>query len=198
MDQRSHTVEQDLKDIAQTRLEISRKMHLLDEEIRAQLQGIKVTSSGIAAIAAEIAKDVGYTTARMLNPARQLDRRPLAVLAGVVLFGYAISMLEKRLRRPKVYPYYPPETQGVPIMPSESKEGEKVKSGVYPYFPERRGRSSFPADAWDEIKNSLQTEIRHSQKAVMYSLRAFARNAAKQIVPALLGSLQPRSRISRR
>jgi len=198
MDQRSYAIEQDLKDIAQTRAEISRKVHLLDEEIRAQLQGIKVTSSELATIAAAIAKDVGHTTTRLLNPARQLDQRPMAVLAGVVLFGYAISMLEKRLRRPKVYPYYPSETQGVPIMPSESKEGDKTKSGVYPYFPERRNRSSFPAGAWSEIKNSFRSEIRHSQKAVMCSLRAFARDAAKQIVPALLGSLQPRSRISRR
>lgn len=198
MDQRSYAIEQDLKDIAETRAEISRKLDLFDEEVRAQVKGITVTSSEIATIAATIAKDAGLAATRLLNPVRQLDQRPMAVLAGVVLFGYAISMLGKRLRRPKVYPYYPPETQGVPIMPSGSKEGEQMKSGVYPYFPERRDRSSFPAGAWSEIKHSFRSEIRHSQKAVMYSLRAFARDAAKQIVPALLGSLQTRSRISRR
>ncbi len=198
MDQRSYAIEQDLKDIAQTRAEISRKLHSLDEEIQAQLQGIRVTSSEIAMLAADIAKDVGLTATRLLNPARRLDQRPLAVLSGLILFGYAMSRLERRLRRQKVYPYYPPRTQGVPIMPSESEEGHKPKSGVYPYFPERRAQSSFPAGAWSDIKNSVRTEIRHSQHAILYSLREFARDVSKQIVPALLGSLQPRSRGSRR
>ncbi len=43
MDQRANIVEQDIKDILESRLEISRKIQLLDGKARYELENMKTT-----------------------------------------------------------------------------------------------------------------------------------------------------------
>ena len=197
MDQRANIVEQDIKDILETRLEISRKIQLIDEKARYELENMKTALSGLA----ETGKDFLDQSTRVLDPVRQMNARPWVVLGGVMLVGSAISLLEKKFRRAKVYPYYPPQAHGAPVMPSEGeKEGQETEPGVYPYFPEgheglkeatRKSRPSFSSDLWSDVKGTVQTEMGRSRDAIGYALREFTRDMAKEIVPMLLKSLLP-------
>ena len=206
MDQRTNIVEQDIKDILETRLEISRKIQLLDDKARYELENMKMTLSGLTNNVAETGKEFIDQSARALNPVHHMNVRPGAALAGMVLFGVVIGMFEKRFRRAKVYPYYPPKAHGVPVMPSEGKEENgEIESGVYPYFPEGhheeadRSRSSFSSDLWSDVKANISAEIQRSKGALGYAIREFARDMAKEVVPVILRSMGPSlSRGSRR
>ena len=205
MDQRTNIVEQDIKDIFETRLEIGRKIQLLDEKARYELENMKMKFSGLAANAAETGKEFIDQSTRTLNPVHHMNVRPWAALAGVVFFGFAIGMFEKRFRRARVYPYYPPKAHGAPVMPSEAEEeSEENQPGVYPYFPEerrgsKRGGSSFSSDLWNDVKTDIAKEMQRSKDAVGYALREFARDMAKEIVPTILRSMaSSQSRGSRR
>ncbi len=204
MDQRANIVEQDIKDILETRLEIGRKIQLLDEKTRYELENMKTKLSGLAINAAETGKEIIGQSTRVLNPAQQMNARPWAALAGLVLFGFVVGMFEKRFRRAKIYPYYPPKAHGVPVMPSEGEEKNgETEPGVYPYFPEGRrepkGHSSFSSDLWSDVKTNVRAEIQRSQGAMGHILREFARDMAKEVVPVILRSMAPSlSRGSRR
>ncbi|WHZ25963.1 MAG: hypothetical protein OJF51_000758 [Nitrospira sp.] len=198
MDQRTNIVEQDIKDILETRLEISRKIQLLDEKARYEMENMKTTLSGLAANVAETGKEFIDRSARTLNPVPHMNGRPWAALAGIVLFGVAIGMFEKRFRRAKVYPYYAPKAHGVPVMPSEGEEESgETRSGVYPYFPgghqeeANRSRSSFSSDLWSDVKANISAEMERSKGALGYAIREFARDMAKEVVPAILRSMGP-------
>jgi hypothetical protein len=205
MDQRANIVEQDIKDILETRLEISRKIQLLDGKARYELENMKTTLSGLAGNVAETGKEFIDQSARTLNPVHHMNGRPWAAVAGMVLFGVVIGMFEKRFRRAKVYPYYPPKAHGVPVMPSEGEEKSgETESGVYPYFPEgqqeaSRSPSSFSSDLWSDVKANISAEMQRSKGALGYAIREFARDMAKEVVPAILKSMGPAlSRGSRR
>lgn len=204
MDQRANIVEQDIKDILETRLEIGRKIQLLDEKTRYGIENMRTTLSGVVANVAETGKEFIDHSTRTLNPVRQMNARPWAALAGVVLFGVVIGMFEKRFRRAKVYPYYPPKAHGAPVMPSEGeKESREIESGVYQYFPEGhqksdKGHSSFISNLWSDVKDTVHAETHRSKEAMGYALREFARDMAKEIVPTILRSLSSQSPGSRR
>ena len=199
MDQRANIIEQDIKDIVQTRLEISRKIQLIDEKARYELESMKMKLSDLTSGMAETGKKFIDQSVRTLNPVRQVNVRPWAAIAGVVLFGYVIGMWEKQHRRAKVYPYYPPQAHAAPVMPSEGKaEGKETEPGVYPYFPEgqregSRGHSSFASSLWSEMRGDVRTEIQRAKEAIGYALREFARDMTKEIVPTILKSLMPPS-----
>jgi hypothetical protein len=211
MDQRSAVVEQDIKDIAETRLEISRKLQLIDEQARHELENLKAKWSGLTDNVAEAGKDIMNLSSRALNPTRQMAVRPWVALAGLVLAGYAIGMVRKRFRG-KVYPYYPPQAEGAPVMPSEGQEEEQeTKPGVYQYFPEqrpdsdqgsglrsgqesRRDRPSFASEVWSEVKGTVETEMQRSKDAIRQAVGQFTRDMAKEIVPTILKSIFPPSR----
>jgi len=204
MDQRANIIEQDIKDILETRLEIGRKIQLLDEKARYGMENVKEKLSSLTADMAETGKIFMDQSTRTLNPVHQMNARPWAALAGVVLFGFAIGMFEKRFHRAKIYPYYPPKAHGVPVMPSEGEEKNgETEPGFYPYFPEghrgSKGRSSFSSDLWSDVKTSVRAEMQRSQGAVGHALREFARDMAKEVVPVILRSMAPSlSRGSRR
>lgn len=197
MDQRASVVEQDIKDIVETRLEISRKMQLIDEKARYEVENMKTKLSGLAGALTETGKEVIDQSVQTMNPIRQMNVRPWASLAGVVLFGFVIGMFEKKLHRTKVYPYYPPKAHGAPVMPSEGEqEGRETESGVYQYFPgERqksdRGHSSFVSDLLSDMKGTVRAEVHRSKDALGYAFREFARDMAKEVVPTILRSIAP-------
>ena len=203
MDQRA-SVEQHIKDILETRLEIGRKIQLIDEQARYELENMKSNLSGLVGAVTETGKDFIDQSTRMLNPVRQMNVRPWVALAGMVLVGFVIGTFEKKFRRERVYPYYPPKAHGVPVMPSEGERKDReTESGVYPYFPEEhrkadRAGSSFVSDLLSDVKGTVRAEIHRSKDAVGHALRDFARDMAKEIVPTVLKSLMPQSRGFRR
>ncbi|OQW31052.1 MAG: hypothetical protein A4E19_20585 [Nitrospira sp. SG-bin1] len=204
MDQRASIVEQDIKDILETRLEIGRKIQLLDEKARYEWENAKSTWSGLTSNMGETGKELIDRSARVLNPVRQMNVRPWAALGGMVLFGYVVGMLGKNYRRQKVYPYYPPQARGASVMPSEEKkEARETEPGVYPYFPgphreAGKDRSNFVSDLWGDVKGNVQTELQRSKEAIVYALREFTRDMAKEIVPTILKSMTSHPRGSRR
>ncbi len=199
MDQRTSNVEQDIKDILETRLEIGRKIELIDENVRYEMENMKAKFSDLAGAMTETGKELIGQSTRMLNPAQHMNALPWAPLAGVVLFGVVIGTLAKRFHRAKVYPYYPPKAHGVPVMPPEGeRKSRETESGVYPYFPEghqksNKGRSSFSSNLWSDVKGGVRTEIERSKDAIGYGLREFARDMTKEIVPIILRSMLPQS-----
>lgn len=203
MDQRTNIVEQDIKDIVQTRLEISRKMQLLDDKARYEWESMKTTLSGLANNVTETGKEFINQSTRTLDPARQMNLRPWVALAGVVTLGYIVGLLENKYRRPRVYPYYPPRAHGAPVMPSnENKEENRAESGVYPYFPEgpetrhqepTTGHASFLSNVWSDVSGNIRHEVQRSKEAFRYALRQFARDMSKEIVPIVLKSITPQS-----
>lgn len=199
MDQRAN-VEQDIKNIVNTRVEISRKMQLIDQEARYELENIKAKWSSLSASMGTAGKEFVEQSARVLNPARQMNVRPWVALSGVVLVGCVVGLLEKNFRRTKVYPYYPPQAHGVSVMPSEGHEKERdTQSGVYPYFPDghkktKKGKSSFSLGLWNDVKNNVSTELQRSREAVGHAFREFARDLSREIVPIVLKTLTSQSR----
>lgn len=199
MDQRAN-VEQDIKDIVNTRVEISRKMQLIDQEARYELENMKAKWSSLSANMGTTGKEFIERSARVLNPARQMHVRPWVVLGSVVLVGCAVGLLEKNYRRTKVYPYYPPQAHGVSVMPSEGHEEEgDTQSGVYPYFPDghektKREDSSLALGLWNDVKKNVSAELQRSKEAVGHALREFARDLSKEIVPIVLKTLTSQSR----
>ncbi len=192
MDQRANIVEQDIKDILETRLEISRKIQLIDEKARYELENMKTTLSGLA----ETGKEFLDQSTRVLNPVRQMNARPWVVLGGVMLVGSVIALLERGFRRSKVYPYYPPQAYGAPVMPSEGeKENRGARPGVYPYFPQGREettrKNSFSSDLWRDVRGTVHSEMGRSKDAIGYALREFTRDMAREIVPMIVKSLLP-------
>ena len=142
MDQRTSNVEQDIKDILETRLEIGRKIELIDENVRYEMENMKTKLSGLAGAVVETGKEFIDQSVPMLNPVRQMKALPWAAFAGVVLFGVVIGMFAKRFGRTKVYPYYPPKAHGAPVMPPEGeRKSRETESGVYQYFPETHQKS---------------------------------------------------------
>lgn len=199
MDQRTSNVEQDIKDILETRLEIGRKIELIDENVRYEMENMKAKFSDLAGAMTETGKELISQSTRVLNPSQQMNALPWTALVGVVLCGVVIGTFAKRFRGAKVYPYYPPKAHGVPVMPPEGKrKSRETESGVYPYFPEghqksNRGHASFSSDLWSDVKGTVRTEIERSKDAIGYGLREFARDMTKEIVPIVLRSMLPQS-----
>lgn len=200
MDQRANIVEQDIKDIVQTRVEISQKIQMLDDKARYELENMKAKWSGLTNGVAEVGKVFFAQSTRTLNPVRQMNARPWVALAGVVLAGFVVGKLEKRFRRAKVYPYYPPKAHGAPVMPSEGEqEDRETESGVYQYYPGEHqksaksggSRSSFVSDLLSDVKGTVGAEVHRSKDAIGHAFREFARDMAKEIVPTILRSMAP-------
>jgi hypothetical protein len=210
MDQRTNIIEQDIKDIVDTRVEISRKIQLLDEKARYEMENMKAKLSGFAADVAETGKEFIDQSKRTLNPAHQMDARPWVTLVGVVLVGCVIGMLEKRFQRARVYPYYPPKAHGAPVMPSEGEtDGSDIEQGVYPYFPKGHeesnyrepngGRSPVSSGFLSDVKGTIHAEMQRSKGAISYAFREFAREMSKELVPTILKVMMaPQSRGSHR
>lgn len=199
MDQRTNVVEQDIKDIVNTRVEISRKMQLIDEQARYELENMKAKWSNVTAHMGHAGKELIEQSTRALNPVRQMNVRPWVVLGGVVLAGWVVGLLERNYRRAEVYPYYPPQTHGVPVMPSQGHEKEgDTKPGVYPYFPEgqeaaKKREPSFRSGIWNDIRNNVSTELQRSKEALGHAVREFARDLSKEIVPIVIKTLTAQS-----
>ena len=200
MDQRANVVEQDIKDIVNTRVEISRKMQLIDKEARYELENIKAKWSSLTANMSDTGKELVEQSARILNPARQMNVRPWVALGGIVLVGCVVGLLERNYHRAKVYPYYPSRAHGVPVMPSEGHEEKgTTKPGVYPYFPHeheenKRGDASFVSGIWNDVKSNLFTELHRSKDAVGHAFQEFAKGLSKEIVPIVLKTMISQSR----
>lgn len=87
MVQRNRDIEQDLKDILQTRERLTEKIELL----RTQIRGAARQTQYQLGHAIDEVKQTAEGLKRTLTPSYQLEHHPWAITGGVVLLGYVLS-----------------------------------------------------------------------------------------------------------
>jgi ElaB/YqjD/DUF883 family membrane-anchored ribosome-binding protein len=192
MDQTRDHIDQDIKTIIATRVAISEKLGALRGELRDKVEEMKMTSSQVARDTSGLAKELIGRTARAIDPIRRIEQQPWVALAGVVVVGLMVGMVQRQFRGSGVYPYYPPKAHGVPVMPSSSNKKKDIESGVYPYFPQRRTRFPLP-NVWHGVSHEVQKEVRRSQAVIGRALQDVSRDMIRLIVPMVLRLLDRKS-----
>lgn len=226
MDQRTHDVEEDLKKILHTRMALADKIQLLEERVADIVHGTKAAALGVLDLARNKAVDFIESASHNMNPSLQAARRPWIMVGSAVAVGFLAGLLEQRRRPSGVYPYYPPEAAGAPVMPSPERGQAEIPSGVYPFYstqggppsrlrsvrferprrPMEDGRRSIGwiADVWSplfalwgELADELTQERTRLQRAVLYAGRSFIHDVARIAGQSLLDQLDT-SRTSKR
>jgi ElaB/YqjD/DUF883 family membrane-anchored ribosome-binding protein len=227
MDQRAHDVEEDLKNILHTRMVLADKIQLLEQRVADIVHGTKAAALGALDLARNKAVDFIESASHNLNPSLQAGRRPWIMVGSAVAVGFLAGLLEQRRRTSGVYPYYPPEAAGAPVMPSSERGQAEIPSGVYPFYsaqegqPSRRrsirferprrpmedGRPSLGriADVWSplfalwgELADELTQERTRLQRAVLHAGRSFIHDVARIAGQSLLDQLDPSRTRSKR
>ena len=87
MVQRNRDIEQDLRDIAQTRERLTEKIELL----RSQIRGAARQTQYQLGHAIDDVRQTAEGLKRTFNPSYQLEHHPWAITAGVALLGYMLA-----------------------------------------------------------------------------------------------------------
>jgi ElaB/YqjD/DUF883 family membrane-anchored ribosome-binding protein len=138
MDQRTHDVEEDLKNILQTRLALADKIESLERHVEATVESTKMAALDALDLARNRAAGFIESTTNQLNPTVQAGRRPWIMVGGAIAVGLLAGILEQR-RRGRVYRYYPPDAHAADVMPEDGRSHEP--SGVYPFYGREEARS---------------------------------------------------------
>ncbi len=119
MDQRTSAIDQDLKDIAQTRIAIAENWDALEQQITHRVEDVTMTCSDMLNRATDNIGAFVNKTKAVVDPVHRIDRHPWLMLGGALCAGYAIGLIEQgtRHRRRGVYPHYPPGVRGPRVMP---------------------------------------------------------------------------------
>ena len=146
------------------------------------------------------------------------------MVGSAVAVGFLAGLLEQRRRTSGVYPYYPPEAAGAPVMLSPERGQAEIPSGVYPFYsaqegqPSRRRSGRFerprrPAEdgrrsigriadvwspLWGELADELTQERTRLQRAVLHAGRSFIHDVARIAGQSLLDQLDPSRTMSKR
>ena len=211
MDQRAHDVEEDLKNILQTRLALADKIQTLERHVEATVESTKTAALDAVDLARN--KAVGFieSTTRHLNPTVQAGRRPWIMVGSAVAVGLFAGLLEQRRRSSGVFRYYPPEAQAADVMPEDGRSDEP--SGVYPFYgrekpqpyaatrrlPKESERVPATAltsgflkpwqDLWDELTSDVIQERARLQQAVLQAGRSFIHDVVRMAGQSLLDQL---------
>jgi ElaB/YqjD/DUF883 family membrane-anchored ribosome-binding protein len=116
MDQRTHDVEEDLKNILQTRLALADKIESLERHVEATVESTKMAALDALDLARNRAAGFIESTTNQLNPTVQAGRRPWIMVGGAIAVGLLAGILEQR-RRGRVYRYYPPDAHPADVIP---------------------------------------------------------------------------------
>ncbi len=132
MDQRAHDVEEDLKNILQTRLALADKIQTLERRVEETVQTTKAAALDALDQAKNKAADLIESTTQQLNPSVQAGRRPWIMVGTAIAVGFLAGLAEQHRRGSKVYRYYPPDADGADVMPEKGQPD--LPSGVYPFY----------------------------------------------------------------
>jgi hypothetical protein len=212
MDQRARAVEQDLKNILQTRLALSTKLDLLERQVREQVQGTKAALGDVFDHARSTAMGVIGEAGRRLNPVLQAELRPWSMIGSAVAVGFLVGWMDARRRASKVYRYYPAKAEAADVMPSEQRR--RNLRGIFPFYPAKPPaaqdissvpgrrpsdrRSSSVSSAWDYLTDELGKERDRLQGAAAQIGREFVQQVVRAVVPALIRSLTDTQGIRRK
>ena len=209
MDQRAHDVEEDLKNILQTRMALADKIESLERHVEATVESTKMAALDALDLARNKAAGFIESTTNNLNPSVQGGRRPWMMVGSAIAVGLFAGLIEHRRRTSRVYRYYPPGAEAADVMPEDGRSREP--RGVYPFYgreqtqPFRRRKYSGDADAehqpsegmlseiskplfslWDELKEEASQERDRLEKTVLLAGRAFIQDLVRIAGQSLL------------
>jgi len=212
MDQRAHAVEEDLKNILQTRLALADKIQTLERRVQETVQTSKTVALDALDQAKTTAADWIESTTQQLNPSLQAGRRPWVMVGTAIAIGLVAGLAEQHRRGARVYPYYPPRASGADVMPERGQPD--LPSGVYPFYGReaprraegghsREGARSNPPmaelwrplhDMWNELTQELAQERSRLQNTALHAGRLFLQDLVRIAGQSLLDQLSRPSR----
>ena len=204
MDQTDDRIQQDIKDILQTRMAISDKLEMLEHRVEEKVERSRTAVKELVDHTAGVVEGMMDKTKMTLDPLHQFSQRPWVVLGGAVMLGYIAGLIESRMRATGVHPYYTPEAEGAPVMPPGSRQERAApEEGVYPYYPTGypTGHERQKADArrmpphmsfLQDVADGLMDEVDHIKAGVIEAGRVFLRDVSTHVIPSLLHTLGDR------
>ena len=211
MDQRAHDVEEDLKNILQTRLALADKIQTLERHVEATVESTKAAALDALDLARNKAAGFIESTTQHLNPTVQAGRRPWIMVGSAIAVGFFAGLIEQRRRGSGVYRYYPPQADGADVMPEDGRSHEP--SGVYPFYGREKSRrygtrrrfTAEPEDPrpqsaifdawkplrglWDELTTEVAQERDRLQNSVLHAGRSFIQDVVRIAGQSLLDQL---------
>lgn len=196
MDQRTTTIDQDLKDIVDTRVAISEKLELLEQRIRDTAEGATMKFSRMLDETSQSVNQMVDKTKAALDPIHKVDEYPWLMLGGAVAAGFLIGLMDSRNRyRSGVYPYYPAGAHASHVMPEEGRQKQAETSrreGVYEYYPSRpsagRQGGRKQTSMWDSIVSEFSQEAEQAKSALIEVGRSVMMEMARKMVPEIARS----------
>jgi ElaB/YqjD/DUF883 family membrane-anchored ribosome-binding protein len=211
MDQRAHDVEEDVKNILQTRLALADKIETLERQVEATVESTRAAAWDALDLAKNKAAGFLERTTHHLNPSVQAGRRPWIMVGTAVAIGLFAGLIEQRRRGSGVYRYYPPDADAADVMPEDGRAREP--RGVYPFYGreqarsggerrarvdylEQRSRGTETSDMWkpvrelwDDLTAEVVQERNRLQDAALHVGRSFLQDVVRVAGQSLLDQL---------
>ncbi len=198
MDQRTAVIDQDLKDIVETRIDIVEKLDLLEQRIKDTAEGATMKFSRMLDEGTQGVTHLIDKTKAALDPVHKVDDYPWLMLGGAICAGYAIGLLESRSRaqRSGVYAYYPAGAHASRVMPEPNQKGKTSDraEGVYEYYPDpsrarTKRESSNRTSIWETISREIGADTEQAKTALMQAGRSMMVEFASKLLPEIARSL---------
>ncbi|MBX3371158.1 MAG: hypothetical protein KF793_12290 [Nitrospira sp.] len=198
MDQRTAAIDQDIKDIVETRMDIAEKLELLEQRIKDTAEGATMKFSRLLDEGSQSVTQMVDKTKAALDPIHKVDDYPWLMLGGAICAGYAIGLLEARTRAQRgVYPYYPPGAHASQVMPESETEGKTASrraEGIYDYYPDpthraRRTEQRSHSTIWETMSRELEIDTEQAKAALMQAGRTLMVEFANKLIPEIARSL---------
>ncbi|MDR4480594.1 MAG: hypothetical protein R3B37_12735 [Nitrospira sp.] len=198
MDQRTTAIDQDLKDIVDTRVAIAEKLELLEQRIIDTAEGATMKFSRMLEETTENVNQMVDKTKSALNPIKKVDQYPWLMLGGAICAGFAIGLMESRSRsqRSGVYPYYPAGARASRVMPESARQARGSNGsadGVYDYYP--TGSQSQTAQTarsqtsvWDSMSHEFSHEAEQAKAVLLQVGRSLMMELARKMLPEIARS----------
>lgn len=198
MDQRTTAIDQDLKDIVNTRVAIAEKLELLEKRIIDTAEGATMKFSRMLDETTQTVNQMVDNTKAALDPVRKVDEYPWLMLGGAICAGLAIGFLESRSRgqRSGVYPYYPAGARASRVMPASARQTDAATDkaeGVYDYYP--TGPRSYAAtsdrartNVWDNLSREFGQEAEQAKAVILQVGRSLLMELARKMMPEVARS----------
>jgi hypothetical protein len=169
MDQRVHDVEEDLRNILQTRLALADKIQTLERRVGETVETTKTAALDALDMARNRAADFIESTTHRLNPSIQAGRRPWIMIGSAIALGFCAGLIEQRRRKSGVYRYYPSDAEGADVEPERGSPD--LPSGVYPFYGREPARSNKGARRAPRIEDG--SRARGTTSEILKPLRTF-------------------------
>ncbi|HJU03612.1 MAG TPA: hypothetical protein VJ692_00565 [Nitrospiraceae bacterium] len=179
MDQRSDSIRQDMRDIAETRAAMTEKLEQLEERVQDTVQDAKTTVLDVvdhvrdaADAFVDRAEEFVEHTKQTFDPTYQVSRHPWMMLGGAIIAGYVLGTLEQRSSSGR------PVQRRLPYREFESQTSN-------PSRQEWEG-----PNVWDGIVSEVKNEIEHTKGALLEVGKTFVHDFFQEVLPALLAPLR--------